>query len=284
MFLRLVKLELFKIFSKWRTYIGFIAIGILVPIIHFAMIAEGQTLIEVSTRVLRNTFDFEGELINGYMVTRIIMQFLFINIPLLITLVGGDMLAGEATSGTYRLVLVRPISRLQLISAKYIAGAIYVILMVIWLYILALGLGILIFGTGDMIVVRYAINIIPASDVLWRYEIAFLYAIMSMLVVYTISFFFSSFVENSIGPIITTMAILIVLNILNLIDIGSFAVIQEFFFTTHMNAWILLFEKEVNYDILLRSTYILLGHVVVLTGATFIYFNKKDISSWNISF
>ncbi len=279
MFLRLIKLELFKIFSKWRTYIGFIAIGILVPIIHLAMIAEGDTLIELSTRVLRNSFDFNGELINGYMVTRIIMQFLFINIPLLITLVGGDMLAGEATSGTYRLVLVRPISRYQLVIAKYIAGSIYVALLVIWLYLLALGLGVLLFGTGDMIVVRYAINIIPENDVLWRYGIAFGYAFLSMWVVYTISFFFSSFVENSIGPIITTMAIIIVLNILNLVDVGIFSDIQELFFTTHMNAWILLFEKEIDYASFYRSLFILIGHVVVLSGATFIYFNKKDINS-----
>ena len=280
MFLRLVKLELFKIFSKWRTYIGFIAIGILVPIIHLAMLAEGDTLIDISTRVLKNSFEFNGELINGYMVTRIILQFLFLNIPLLITLVGGDMLAGEATSGTYRLVLIRPISRLQLISAKFFAGSIYVALLVAWLYLLALGLGVLIFGTGDMIVVRYAINIIPENDVLWRYGFAVGYAFLSMWVVYTISFFFSSFVENSIGPIITTMAIIIGFNILNLVDVGIFSGIQELFFTTHMNAWILLFEKEIDYASFYKSLYILIGHIVVLTTATFIYFNKKDINSW----
>ena len=279
MFLRLLKLELFKIFSKWRTYIGFIAIGVLVPIIHIAMLAEGDTLIDASTRVLKESFDFKGELVNGYMVARIIMQFLFIQVPLLITLVGGDMLAGEATSGTYRLVLVRPISRLQLISAKYLAGSIYVFLMVLWLFILGLGLGVLLFGTGDMIVVRYIISILPVEDVFWRYQLAFLYSILSMQVVYTISFFFSSFVENSIEPIITTMAILIVLNILNLINIGSFSFLQGFLFTTHMNAWILLFEKTIDFPTLINSTLILVLHIVVLTGATFIYFNKKDIKS-----
>lgn len=279
MFLRLLKLELFKIFSKWRTYIGFIAIGVLVPIIHLAMLAEGDTLIDASTRVLKESFDFKGELVNGYMVARIIMQFLFIQVPLLITLVGGDMLAGEATSGTYRLVLVRPISRLQLISAKYLAGSIYVFLMVLWLFILGLGLGVLLFGTGDMIVVRYIISILPVEDVFWRYQLAFLYSILSMQVVYTISFFFSSFVENSIGPIITTMAILIVLNILNLINIGSFSFLQGLLFTTHMNAWILLFEKTIDFPTLINSTLILVLHIIVLTGATFIYFNKKDIKS-----
>lgn len=279
MFLKLVKLELFKIFSKWRTYIGFIAIGVLVPIIHLAMFAEGETLIEVSTRVLRSSFDFNGDLINGYMVTRIIMQFLFINIPLLITLVGGDMLAGEATSGTYRLVLIRPISRLQLVVAKYIAGSIYVALLVLWMYLLALGLGVLIFGTGDMIVVRYSINIIPEADVLWRYGISIAYSFLGMWVVYTISFFFSSFVENSIGPIITTMAILIVLNILNMVDIGVFSGLQELFFTTHMNAWIILFDEKIDYSAFLRSTFILIGHIAVLSISTFIYFNKKDINS-----
>ena len=38
----LVQIELYKIFKKWRTYIGFIAIGVLVPIIHTAMVFEAS--------------------------------------------------------------------------------------------------------------------------------------------------------------------------------------------------------------------------------------------------
>ena len=38
--LTLIQIELYKIFKKWRTYIGFIAIGVLVPIIHIAMYSQ----------------------------------------------------------------------------------------------------------------------------------------------------------------------------------------------------------------------------------------------------
>ena len=36
----LVGIELYKIFKKWRTYIGFIAIGVLVSILHTAMVFD----------------------------------------------------------------------------------------------------------------------------------------------------------------------------------------------------------------------------------------------------
>lgn len=37
----LTLIELQKIFKKWRTYIGFIAIGVLVPIVQIALYFEG---------------------------------------------------------------------------------------------------------------------------------------------------------------------------------------------------------------------------------------------------
>ncbi|GAB5465416.1 MAG: hypothetical protein Kapaf2KO_08520 [Candidatus Kapaibacteriales bacterium] len=277
--LNVVRLELLKIFSKWRTYIGFIAVGVLVPLIHAAMYIEGQTYIDFITSSLEDIFNFEGELLNGYVVARIILQTLYINIPLLITLVAGDLLAGEATSGTYRLLLVRPVSRWNIVVGKYIAGLVYVFLLVAFLAILTLGLGLMIHGTGDMLVVGEKITIIEEADVPWRFWWAFGLAFIAMWTVYSITFMFSAVVENAIGPIFSTMAIIIVFSIIGVLGIGFLADISPYLFTTHMISWRLLFDLEVDFSMVWESISILMIHTVVLTGATFYYFSKKDVLS-----
>lgn len=276
---RLIKLELLKMFSKWRTYIAFIAVGVITGLIQVAMASSGEELIMSITRVLRSTLDFNGDLVNGYMINRIVMQSLFVEIPLLITLVGGDLLSGEATSGTYRLLLIRPASRLKIVAAKYLSGLIYVGLLMFWLMIISLGVGVLFFGVGDMMVVRFNITVIPQDDVLWRHLITYAYGFLGMWVVYSLAFLFSVFVENSIGPIFSTMAVLIIFNIVGLINVGFFADLQPFLFTNHINTWRGFFEIPIEMSQVYTSISVLVLHIIVFTGITFVYFNKRDINS-----
>ncbi|MCK7520020.1 MAG: ABC transporter permease [Ignavibacteriales bacterium] len=44
---------------------------------------------------------------------------LVVHIPFLITLVAGDLLAGEATAGTYRILVTRPVSRFKIVFSKF---------------------------------------------------------------------------------------------------------------------------------------------------------------------
>jgi ABC-2 type transport system permease protein len=251
----------------------------LVFAIHLGVGIEGRTLVESVTQVLRDTLEFKGDPVNGYMVTRIILQSLYIYLPFLITLVGGDLLAGEATSGTYRLLLVRPPSRFKIVMSKYLAGVIYVFSIMLFLAIISLGFGLLLFGTGDMMIVRFNITFIESSDVLWRYGYAFLFSFLGMWVVYNISFMFSAFVENSIGPIFSTIAILIIFNIIGLISVGVFENIQPFLFTNHINTWRDFFTKPIYYNDIYTSVAVLVGHIIVITSITFIHFIRKDINS-----
>ena len=276
--LTVINIELYKIFRKWRTYIGFMAIGALVPIIQIAMMFEGERSLDFMTRNLQQSFVFVGNLLNGYLVSYIILNMLVIHIPFLVTLVAGDLLAGEATAGTYRLLITRPISRLKLVTAKFIAGAIYTNLLVLFLAIISLGLGYFIFGFGELIVIKSTSVIIFArEDVFWRFILGYGFASLSMLVVTSLAFLFSSLVENAIGPIMTTMAIIIVFVIISAINIEFFQTLRPYMFTTYMNSWRLFFDDPVDYSEILKSMGILAGHVCALFGITVYLFSRKDI-------
>ena len=276
--LTLIRIELYKIFKKWRTYIGFIAIAVLVPVIQLAMLAEGERSLDFMTRNLQQSFVFVGNLLNGYLISYIILSSLVIHIPFLIALVAGDLLAGEATAGTYRLLITRPVSRFKILSSKFLSGIIYTNLLVLWLAFISLGLGIIIFGVGELIVIKSSsIVIFPQYDILWRFLLGYSFASLSMMVVASLAFLLSSLVENAIGPIVSTMAIIIVFIIISAIDIDIFQKIKPFLFTTYMSSWRLFFDDPIDLSKIVESALILVGHIIAFFGVTVYIFHKKDI-------
>lgn len=280
MMLTMVKIELYKIFSKWRTYIGFIAVAILISIIQIAMIVEGERGINFMTRNLQQSFIFVGNLLNGYFISYTILNALVIHIPFLITLVAGDLLAGEATAGTYRILVTRPVSRFRIVLAKFLAGLIYTNLLVLWMAIISLGIGILMFGVGELIVIKNVnILILARGDVLWRFMAAYGFAALSMTVVLSLAFLFSSLVENAIGPIVSTMAIIVVFVIISAFNIEFFQSIRPYLFTNYMQSWHYLFDDPIDMQDILKSATVLVGHVVFFFSLTVYIFYKKDILS-----
>lgn len=243
------------------------------------MYFQGQNFMDALTRNIQQNFIITGNFLNGYLIAYFILNMITIHIPFLITLVAGDLLAGEATGGTYRVILTRPISRMKFILSKFIAGVIYTNLLILFLALISLGLGILIFGTGELIVLRDIIIIFPTDDIMWRFFIAYGFAALSMTVVTTLAFLFSSFVENAIGPIVATMAVIIVFLIISSIDLEFFNNIKPFMFTYYMLSWMDIFDDPINLPSIIQSGLILFGHIIVFLTITIFTFERKDILS-----
>ncbi|NMB80882.1 MAG: ABC transporter permease subunit [Ignavibacteria bacterium] len=275
----LIRIELLKIFRKWRTYIGFFAIGALVIIVQIALYFTGDNYIKAMTRGFQDSFIMVGNLFNGYLVANLVLGGLFIHIPFLIVLVGGDLLASEATAGTYRMLLTRPVSRLKVVTAKYCAGLIYVFLLLAWLAFLSLGVSCILFGTGELISFSGRLIIFSRDDVLWRFAGAYGYSMLSMSTVFALSYFFSSMVENAIGPIVATMAVIIIFIILSALPIDFLKDLSPYFFTSHMIQWSGFFNDPVDYKKITESALVLSGHIVGLYLIKTYLFIKKDILS-----
>lgn len=277
---RITLAELLKIAAKPRSYIGMIAITVIVGLIHFAMYLDGMNYISFITGPVQTSFTLEGKILNGNLVCFIILQTLIIQIPLLVALVTGDLISGESAMGTIRLVATRPVSRIQLLMAKFTAGSLYVLLLLVWLGILSLGLGLLFFGPGDLIVLKSEeISILQSHDTLWRFMGALGIAFLSLMVVATFSLLLSCFADNSIGPIISTMSVIILFTIIGTMDIPFFDHIKPFLFTTHMVVWRNMFDQALDVQQLQTSLAVLIGHVMLFLGVSMYVFRKKDILS-----
>ena len=296
--LNLLQIELFKISRRPRTYIAFAAIAAIVFIFQFAFKADGQSYMNLMLQSVKDTFEFERvRAINGYFMCYIILNTLLIQVPILVALIAADSISGEANMGTLRLLMSKPTSRTQLILVKFAAATIFTILLLIWMAITSLVFSLMIFGADDMLIFRSKgdesqILLITKDDVMWRYIAAFAYATVALTVIAALSLFLSIFAENSIGPIIATVCIVIVCTIISNINVPIIDKnVKPFLFTSYLVGWkgffyIATTDEGVpikgsveNWPAIRNSLFILLAHIGILLAASVIVFKKKDILS-----
>jgi len=294
----LLQIELFKISKRPRTYIAFAAITAIAFIFQFAFKADGQSYMDLVLQSVKDSFELEkAKAINGYFMCYIILNTLLIQVPILVALIAADSISGEANMGTLRLLISKPISRTQLILVKFAAATIFTILLLLWMAITALVISLLIFGADDMLIFRVKgedsqILQITKDDILWRYFAAFGYATVALTVIAALSLFLSIFAENSIGPIIATVCIVIVCTIISNINVPIIDKnVKPFLFTSYLVGWKGFFYIGTNgegvpikgslenWPSIRNSLLILILHIAVIVTASVLVFRKKDILS-----
>ncbi len=294
----LLQIELFKIAKRPRTYIAFAAITAIVCIFQIAFKIDGQSYMDLVLQNVRDNFELDKvKAINGYFMCYIILNTLLVQIPILVALIAADAISGEANMGTLRLILSKPVSRTSLVLIKFLASLIFMLVLLIWMAIMALFISLLIFGADDLLIFRVKgeesfILQITQGDILWRYFAAFGYAAVALAVIVALSVFLSLFADNSIGPIITTICIVLVCTIISNINVPVIERnIKPWLFTSYMVAWKGFFyigttEEGIpikgsieNWPAIRNSLLILVVHIGVFLGLSVFFFRKKDILS-----
>ena len=279
MFIRLIGNEVIKIFGKKRSLLGFVALAVLMPLIIWGF-SKGATGIERDiTRQLGDSFIIVGSILNGFLVTYITMNFLWVHIPFLLMLVAGDVVAGEGASGTFRILLTRRVSRIKILIAKLIATYFYTIILITFFVIMSLGLGSLWLGIGDLVVFDKGILILSQEMVWARFALAFLFASFVMIVVVTLCFMFSSMVNNGIGPIIGAMAIIIIGLAIATIPIDVFETISPYIFTSYFDIWQKAFFDPIPWADIGKDVMVLSAYTAVFIIISIVHFIRKDIST-----
>lgn len=290
----LLQIELYKIFRKPRTYLAFAIIAAFIFLIQLGLFVNGRDLMKFMIGTIDETMDIEyDKLINGYWICFFILNLLLVHVPILVALVAGDIVSGEASDGSLRLLVSKPVSRAQIILAKYFAIAVYVFGLLVWIAIISLVISIAVFGVNDLFVAKQnGVQLIESDDVLWRYFCAFGFAFIAMMVVAAISLLLSVLSENSIGPIVATVGIIIVCTLISEMEIPIYQkYIKPYLFTTYMLGWKGFFyvgSTEDNETIkgsiqylpaIIKSIVALLVYIVALVSASVFIFRKKDILS-----
>ena len=292
--LALFKIEIFKIFKKPRTYIAFAVITLIIVLIQIALKFGGEEYAGLMLSGLNNSFEEipSKVFLNGYLVCFTILNLLLIHVPILVALVAGDAVAGEANMGTLRLIAAKPVSRVKLLTVKFTASVFYTMLLLIWVAVLALFVSIALFGVESLGIPReLQLNVMEADDVMWRYALAFCFAALGLICVAALAFMLSVFSDNSIGPIVTTVCVIIVFTILTQLQIPFYdRTVKPYLFTTHMLGWKgFFYVKDIdgetvkgsieNLTAIFKSAGVLILYTIGFLSVGYWYFKRKDILS-----
>ncbi len=291
---KLLQIEIFKIYKKPRTYLAFGIIAAFIFLIQLGLYVNGKDWMMFMMGSLDETMIVDyNKLVNGYAVCFFVLNLLLVHVPILVALVAGDVISGEASMGTLRLLAAKPVSRTQIILAKFYATAIYVFALLLWIAVISLVVSVAVFGKNDLVVAKTSgLQLIEASDVVWRYFCAFGFAFVAMMVVAAISLLLSVLSENSIGPIVSTVGIIIICTLVSEMEIPIYQkYIKPYLFTTYMLGWKGFFYIDSTADGqtirgslqylpgILKSLGALLIYIVGLVSVSIFIFRKKDILS-----
>jgi len=278
MFLAQLKNELWKLFGKKRTYIGFGAFLL------------AQTAMLLAFKYTRWQQDVERLLAgNGYLATEfisiltvsvvmLIPQILLL-MPLYATLVGGDLVAKEAEDGTLRMILARPISRLRLLFVKWTAGIIFAVVLVVALGLTALGFASLLFPWKGMFVFSpgQAFCVLSAHDGLIRFICSHLFLAVNASAMVSLAFMFSCFNMKPAAATILALSALFVSMVME--NIPFFDRYEDWFITHHFKCWLLIFRDPAPWSQICQSEIIL----IAVSATAFIIgsmaFQVRDIKS-----
>jgi ABC-2 type transport system permease protein len=189
-------------------------------IVMLAVLAAVPVVMGVALRVIAGD-DGMGGIIgdvagNGLMLTFVSLSILVILLlPVAVSVVAGDSIAGEAGAGTLRYLLAAPAGRTRLLAVKYLNAVVFSVAATALVAVAALVTGLILFPTGPVTLLSG--TTVPVGDALLRVLISVGYVSAGMAALAAVALAFSTFTEVSIGAIAATVVVLIVTQVLRAI-------------------------------------------------------------------
>jgi ABC-2 type transport system permease protein len=208
-------------------------------------------------------------------------------LPVAVAVVAGDAIAGEASGGTLRYLLARPVGRTRLLAAKLVALMAFVLVAVALIALTAYGIGALLFGSQPVGVSSSGLTSLAATslsgsgltlpEILLRTLGAVTFIAVSMLGVGAIALFLSTVTDSSLGAALGAMAALVASEVL--VTLNSATAVSPYMPTRYWLAWVDFFRQPILWRNIDRGFAIQAVYVAVFLGAAWAHFATKDITS-----
>jgi ABC-2 type transport system permease protein len=204
-------------------------------------------------------------------------------LPLAVAVTAGDAIAGEASAGTLRYLLVRPVGRTKLLLAKMIALAVFVVAAIVLVVITSWILGVTLFGGGAEAVGQPG-NVTSLSgasletgDVVFRLLGAVGYVVLSMLGFGAIALFLSTLTDSGLAAALGAIAVLVTSSVLEVLEAAT--VIKPYLPTHYWLSWIDFFRDPVLWRNIDNGIILQLVYIGLFFGAAWANFASKDVTS-----
>ena len=205
-------------------------------------------------------------------------------LPITVAIVAGDAVAGEASAGTLRYLLVRPVGRLRLLVAKLVSVTVFVLLAVLFVTVTGYVVGVALFGFGPDAelggaggVTSLSGAVLSPAELLGRTALVVGYLALCMLALGAVGLFFSTLTDSPLAAALGVLALVVASAALQPLDAAG--AIEPYLPTAHWLAWIDLYRDPILWPAVREGAAVQAGYVLVAFGAAWANFATKDITS-----
>ena len=197
-------------------------------------------------------------------------------LPISVAVVAGDAIAGEASGGTLRYLLARPVGRTRLLVAKLVSAVAFIVVAVVLVAATAFVVGAHLFGVHPLPALSGGPPLSgPAATS--RIALTVAYVGWSMLGVAAVALFLSTVTDSALGAALGALAVLVASQVLVVLDAA--AAIRPYLPTRYWLAFVDLFRTPIFWHDIVRGVALQGVYVIVLLGFAWANFSSKDITS-----
>ncbi|HEY5832595.1 ABC transporter permease [Streptomyces sp.] len=276
--LGLFRSELVTVFRRWRT------------LALFAVLAGVPLLVGIAVRIeTRDGGSVGGGGGNGEgpaFIEQVSNNGLFLTfaslaatlpffLPMAIGVVAGDAVAGEASTGTLRYLLVAPAGRTRLLLAKYASVVAFCLAATLVVTVSALAVGFALFPVGDVTLLSG--TTIPLSDGLLRALLIAVLVAGSLVGIGALGLFVSTLTDSGIGAMAATVGLLITVQIVN--NIPQLHAVQPYLFPHYWLSFADILRSPVTWDDIARNLGLQALYAAVFGSAAWARFTSRDVTA-----
>ena len=260
--------ELRKLVSQKRTYLG-LGLAVILP------------LIFVVVQSLRNRHDhgdniFFSQITQSGLATPVLML-LFLSVfmlPLIASLVSGDIVAAEDGNGTLKTILTRSTDRGQIFAAKALTALTYATFAVFLSAVVATVAGIAAWGFNRII--TYSGTVVSPSEGLLLVFAANACYLIPLFAVASIGVLLSTATRNSAASVVGAVGVVILIYIIA--GIPGLEGAKPYLLTEQFEAWHGLLRTPTNWAPIGHSAWVSALYAVPALIAGYLVFLRRDVA------
>ncbi len=196
-------------------------------------------------------------------------------LPLVVSVVAGDSIAGEAGMGTLRYLLTVPVTRGRLLAVKTLGVATFTAMAVLTVAVVGLVTGALLFGVGDVTLLS-GDTVSLGSGLLRALGVA-AYVTVALFGLAAGGLFVSTLTENAIAAMATTLGLVVLSFLLDAVP--QLSAVHPWLLTHNWLGFGELLRSQVDTGALLRWSALHGAYAAMFLSLAWARLTTKDITS-----
>jgi ABC-2 type transport system permease protein len=259
--------ELSVLFRRWRTWAMLAALAAIPVLIAVAVRITGSS----RGPAFLSQITSNGIFVSFAALVLCVPLFL----PLTIGVVAGDTIAGEASHGTLRYLVIAPAGRLRLLAVKYAGCAVFCVAAALVVGVAGALIGMLLFPIGPVTLLSGVQ--VGIGEAYVRLLLIALYIVVSLLGLCAIGLFLSTMTDVPVGAMAATAVLAVISQVLD--QLPQLSALHPWLFSHYWLGFGDFLRAPIAWDSFWSNALLQLGYIAVFGALAIGRFTTKDILS-----